>query len=101
MAAANILIRAREPGDAGALAEIMNCPGVVADTLRLPFGSVAEQVERMGQRRENHYGLVAELDGRVVGSLGLALETAMRRRHCAGLGMAVHDDVQGKGVGSA
>jgi putative acetyltransferase len=36
-----------------------------------------------------------------VGSLGLTLETAMRRRHCAGLGMAVHDDVQGQGIGSA
>lgn len=101
MATTTILIRAREPGDAEALAAIMNCPGVVASTLRLPFGSVAEQAARLGQHRENHYDLVAEIDGRVVGSLGLALETAMRRRHCAGLGMAVHDDFQGQGVGSA
>lgn len=101
MVTANILIRAREPCDAQAVAAIMNCPGVVAGTLRLPYSSIAEQAERMGQRRDNHYGLVAEIDGRVVGSLGLTLETSIRRRHCAGLGMAVHDDVQGQGVGSA
>ena len=76
MAAASILIRAREPGDAQAVTEIMNSPSVVAGTLRLPYSSIAEQAERLGQRRDNHYGLVAEIDGRVVGSLGLALETA-------------------------
>lgn len=96
-----ILIRAQEPGDAEALTEIMNCPGVVAGTLRLPLGSLAQQVERMGQRRDNHYGLVAEIDGRVVGSLGLVIETAQRRRHCGGIGMGVHDDFQGQGVGTA
>ncbi len=101
MATSTILIRAREPGDAQAVTEIMNSPGVVAGTLRLPYSSIAEQAERLGQRRDNHYGLVAEIDGRVVGSLGLALETAIRRRHCAGLGMAVHDAFQGQGVGSA
>jgi putative acetyltransferase len=101
MAVATILIRAQEPGDAQALTEVMNCPGVVAGTLRLPFGSLAQQMERMGQRRDNHHGLVAEIDGRVVGSLGLVIETAPRRRHCGSIGMGVHDDFQGQGVGTA
>lgn len=96
-----ILVRAREPGDAPAVTEIMNCPGVVAGTLRLPFSSVAERLERLGQQRDNSYSLVAEIDGRVIGSFGLEVERTPRRRHCGSLGMAVHDDFQGQGVGSA
>ena len=45
--------------------------------------------------------LVAELDGRVVGSLSVHVESNPRRRHCAGIGMAVHDGFQGRGVGTA
>jgi len=45
--------------------------------------------------------LVACVDGEVVGALCLTTFKAPRRRHAADLGMAVHDDWQGKGVGSA
>jgi L-phenylalanine/L-methionine N-acetyltransferase len=45
--------------------------------------------------------LVAEVDGRVVGTLGLHVETTPRRRHCGGIGIAVHDRFQGQGVGTA
>jgi L-phenylalanine/L-methionine N-acetyltransferase len=44
---------------------------------------------------------VAVVDGQVVGELGVHLETAARRRGIASIGMAVHDDFQGRGVGSA
>ena len=45
--------------------------------------------------------LVAESDGLVVGNLTLWQEPNPRRRHVAGLGMAVRDDWAGRGVGSA
>jgi putative acetyltransferase len=96
-----ILIRAREPADIAAITAIMNCPGVVAGTLQLPWRSVAEQEERLGQRRPDVHSLVAEIDGSVVGTLGLHLESHPRRRHCGSIGMAVHDDFQGRGVGTA
>jgi len=96
-----ILIRAREPGDTEAITEIMNSPRVVAGTLQLPLRSVAEQRERLEQPHPNVHRLVAEVDGRVVGILGLHLETNPRRRHCGGIGMAVHDAFQGQGVGTA
>lgn len=98
---AAIQIRAREPRDVEALAEIMACPGVIAGTLQVPFRSVEAQRERFARQTPETHSLVAEIDGRVVGDLGLHVETAPRRRHCASIGMAVHDDYQGRGVGSA
>ncbi len=101
MAPSEVRVRAREPQDVEAIAEIFACPGVVAGTLQLPFRSVAERRERLAQLAANVHFLVAELDGRVVGNLGLHVETNLRRRHCGSFGMAVHDDFQGRGVGSA
>jgi len=101
MASGEILIRAREPGDIAAITEIMNCPRVVAGTLQLPLRSIAEREERLGQQRGEIHSLVAEIDRRVVGTLGLQIEGNPRRRHCGGLGMAVHDEFQGRGVGTA
>ena len=96
-----ITVRAREPRDAEALAAIFACPGVIAGTLQLPFQSVEAVRERFEQRSPGTYSLVAEVEGRLVGSLGLHLEQPPRRRHCGGIGMGVHDDYQGRGVGSA
>ena len=100
MATGGILIRAREPEDVAAIAEILNCPGVVAGTLQLPLRSVAERRERLAQQADVH-SLVAEVDGRVVGTLGLHVEANPRRRHCGSIGMAVHDGFQGRGVGTS
>jgi putative acetyltransferase len=44
--------------------------------------------------------IVAELDGEIVGDAGMMRYQA-RRSHAASLGMGVHDDFTGKGVGSA
>ena len=97
-----IRIRAAEKDDAEAIAAIMRCPGVVAGTLQLPFQSTEERQASMGANKPpNLHSLVAELDGRVVGTVGLHIETRPRRNHAGGIGMGVHDDFQGQGVGSA
>ena len=44
--------------------------------------------------------MVAEIEGELVGQIGLHLEQNQRRKHVAGFGMAVKDTFQGKGVGS-
>ena len=98
---AQIVVPAGEPADVEAIAEILNCPGVVTSTLRLPWQSLAAERERLGAPRDGVHRLVAELEGRVVGTLGLHIESNPRRRHCAGIGMAVHDAFQGRGVGTA
>lgn len=46
------------------------------------------------------FSLVAECDGQIVGNAGLSVEQHPRRRHVANIGMAVHDDHHGKGIGS-
>jgi putative acetyltransferase len=96
-----IVVRAGEPADIEAITEILNCPRVVAGTVRLPLQSLASERERRAAPREGVHRLVAEIDGRVVGILGLHVESIPRRRHCAGIGMAVHDAFQGRGVGTA
>ena len=97
---AGVTIRAAEPDDADDLAVLFNCPGVVAGTLQLPFTSVEQRRERLAEPPPGTHHLVAVVDGRVVGMLGLHLEHGARRRHAASFGMAVHDDFQGQGIGS-
>lgn len=97
----NIAIRAQEPSDAEALAAIFACPGVIAGTLQLPLRAVEATRERLAGASLEVHRLAAEVEWRVVGALGLYVETNPRRRHCATIGMAVHDDFQGKGVGTA
>ncbi len=96
-----IRVRAREPRDIEALAEIFNRPSVIAGTLQLPYQSVESRRDRLAQQTPDTHSLVAEVDGQVVGSLGLHLESPPRRRHCCGIGMGVHDDFHGRGVGTA
>ena len=98
---AEVQVRGMEPQDVEAVHAILNCPGVVAGTLQLPWRSLEERRERLAQRPPGTHRLVAAIDGRVVGQLGLQTETNPRRRHVGRLGMAVHDDYQGRGVGRA
>jgi L-phenylalanine/L-methionine N-acetyltransferase len=101
MTRGEILIRAQEPEDGEAIAAIFTCPSVVAETLQLPFRSRAERRESVAQKQEGDHRLVAEVDGIVVGTLGLHVDATPRRRHCGRIGIAVHDRFQGQGVGAA
>lgn len=96
-----IVVRGAEPEDVPAITEILNCPGVVYGTLQLPYRSVAERRRRGTDHDPDVHRLVAEVDGRVVGTLGLHVERHARRRHVGSIGMAVHDEFQGRGVGTA
>ncbi|MGF1691998.1 GNAT family N-acetyltransferase [Photobacterium kagoshimensis] len=71
-----------------------------AGTLQLPLPSLAMWQKRLTDMPNNVHSLVAELDGRIVGQLGMMVEENPRRKHVASVGMAVHDDFQGQGVGS-
>lgn len=96
-----IAIRATEPEDAEAIHALLRCPGVVRGTLQIPWRPLAYTRERFGSVRSDEHGLVALLDQRVVGHLGLQIVQNPRRRDVGKFGMAVHDDYQGRGVGSA
>ena len=98
----SIRVRRAEPGDYGALHRTFCCPRVIAGTLQLPYPSTELWRKRLAEPSPDAHLLVAEVNGEVVGNLGLHYDhKSLRRRHSASIGMAVRDDWQGKGVGSA
>jgi putative acetyltransferase len=99
---ANVSVRHAEPDDAQAIHRILCGPRATAGTLQLPLQSVEGVRERFfSETREGLYHLVACMDEEVVGHLGLETFTRPRRRHVGEIGMAVRDDWQGQGVGTA
>ncbi len=97
-----ITIRAAEPSDYAAVCEVMSQPVAQANTLQLPMASLEMWKTRLAEFPAGSHMLVAVVDGKVVGNLGLhPAAKQVRRRHVGAIGMAVHDTYQGKGVGSA
>lgn len=98
----SIRIRAASPADADAITIIATQPSVVWGTLQLPEQAPGFWRKRLESNDPNlSYMLVAEVEGTVVGLAGLHWGGRMRSRHVADLGMFIHADYQGKGVGSA
>jgi L-phenylalanine/L-methionine N-acetyltransferase len=98
----DITVRHSEPEDYIALHRIFSGPRAIAGTLQMPFPRAEMWRERLAETPEGLYSLVACVEGEVVGSLGLETSPARwRMRHVGSIGMAVRDDWQGKGVGTA
>jgi len=99
---ANVSVRHAEPDDAQAIHRILSGPQATAGTMQLPLQSLEGVRKRFfSESREDLYHLVACVDEEVVGQLELETLTRARRRHVGEIGMAVRDDWQGKGVGTA
>ncbi|MGH3144552.1 MAG: GNAT family N-acetyltransferase [Rubrobacter sp.] len=97
-----ISVRHVEPGDYEGLHRIFSGPKAVAGTLQLPFPSAESWRKRLAEPPEGLYSLVACADREVVGSLSLHTSPSRpRMRHVGSIGIAVRDDWQGKGVGTA
>jgi putative acetyltransferase len=97
-----ITIRRTEPSDYEAMRHIFASPQVVWGTLQLPFPSAEQWRQRLVEPPDGLFGLVACVENEVVGQLDLyTFPHKPRRRHAGQIGMAVRDDWQGKGVGSA
>lgn len=97
-----LTLRCSTPADAGALAELYNGERARAGTLQVPYQSVEQWQKKLIDPPPDRVSLVAEYDSRVIGSAHLQVFSARpRRRHVGAIGMAVHDDWQGRGVGTA
>ena len=97
-----IKIRHAEPEDYEALHRIFSGPKAIAGTLQLPFPSREGWRKRLAEIPDGLYSLVASVEGEIVGSLGLrTFPLAPRRSHVGQIGMAVRDDWQRRGVGTA
>jgi len=94
------VIRHAEPADIDAIKAIYDQPTVYANTLQLPYQPVSNW-QRLYTAGAGFYNLVAEVEGKVIGQLGLQVCQSPRRRHVAELGMGVSEDYQGQGIGSA
>jgi putative acetyltransferase len=97
-----ITVRHAEPDDYEGLHRIFSGPKAIAGTMQLPLPSAEAWRKRLAEPPEGLYSLVACVEGEVVGSIGLHTSpTRPRMRHVGSIGMAVRDDWQGKGVGTA
>lgn len=106
----NLRIRHAEPSDYEAVTATMATPNAVAGTLQLPWPSLEVRRERMAKPDPNSVFLVAcvrdpevrDSAFEIVGNIGLdSFGPSRRRRHAMGIGMAVRDDWQGRGIGTA
>lgn len=99
-------IRRAEPTDAEALQRLYSGPRVISGMMQLPYPSLETIRKRLAlDSSDGIYSLVAcacEEGDEVVGQLTLRTFPQLpRRRHACALGMAVRDDWQGKGIGTA
>jgi putative acetyltransferase len=98
----SITIRHIEPSDYEAIHTIFCGPKTVRGISQTPYPSAEMWRKRLAEPPEGLYSLVACVDGEVVGQLGLHTSpNRPRRRHAGQIGIAVRDDWQGKGVGTA
>ncbi len=95
-----INIRPLHPDDAGDFHRLWSHPLVGRTTLQMPRLELAEAQARAQNRPPNMHRLAAEADGRVVGSISLRQRQNPRMAHVGGIGMVVHPEFWGRGIGS-
>lgn len=97
-----IRIRRAEPGDAEGFAAVFDGTTAQSETLQLPYASREQWRKRLAEPAAGSHLLVAEISGVQVGNTGLSpAHHSPRRAHAAHLGITVHDQYQGRGVGKA
>jgi len=96
----DLVIRATRLSDAEGLHALRSLPGHRYGTLALPYQTLEETKRFLEGRPAGHVGLVALLGDEIVGAAGLERHQG-RRNHVGYLGMGVHDDHVGRGVGTA
>ena len=96
------LIRPVTREDAGALQGLRRTPGVMENMLGVPSWRLDQAQEWLdGLGRDSHEFVAVTAEGRLVGEAGLAVCPQPRLRHVGSVGIMVHPEAQGQGVGSA
>src|SRR5689334_2852239 len=96
---AGLTIRAWEPADWQEIAAVRQLPRVRWGTLATPFVSGEAARKFLESPPEGRTGIVAVLDGKIVGIADLTRDKG-RRSHVGHIGICVHDAFHGRGIGS-
>lgn len=100
------IIRPAEPTDAREINILRRMPGVAENIMSLPSETVISNerfVAQQAESRDDHLFCAEVLDGedkRVIGIAGLHVQKIVRQRHSATLGIMVHKEFQGRGIGA-
>lgn len=100
MSLESLTIRRAEADDCDAVYEMFTAAAVYAGTLQLPYPSREYWRRRLSENTDSDYYLVGIIDGRIVGMVSVdTFPNRPRRRHAGAIGISVHADWQGKGLG--
>ena len=97
----DLIVRRYEPEDYAAVYRVYSSPNAMAGTIGVPFSSPQEVRKELARDGEGSFPLVACAGEEVVGQLTLSVYMNPRTRHSGHFGIAVRDDWQGRGVGTA
>jgi putative acetyltransferase len=94
----DVEIRPARPEDAEAVHQLRLLPSIIDNTMAVPSERLADARRRLENSSPDDHMFVAVLDGQVVGMAGLHVGTR-KLRHTGSIGMMVHDQFQGRGIG--
>jgi L-phenylalanine/L-methionine N-acetyltransferase len=101
----SLIIRPVEPKDARDINVLRRIPEVAENLLALPSESISQNEEFIAKLTHDDHLFCAEIDQkekrRVIGLAGLHVHKLPRQRHSAVIGIMVHKDFHGKGIGRA
>jgi putative acetyltransferase len=102
MSIEHLTIRRAEEDDCVGVAEILKSPKVYSGTLQVPYPSREYWRRRITENPYSAHYLVAVVDERIVGMVSIdTFPNRPRRKHAGAVGISVHEEWQGKGVGGA
>jgi L-phenylalanine/L-methionine N-acetyltransferase len=94
----DIEIRPVRPEDAEAIHQLRLLPSIIDNTMAIPSERLLDNRRRVEGYGPDDHMFVAVLDGQVVGMAGLQVGPR-KLRHSGSVGMMVHDQFQGQGIG--